>query len=178
MRRSLLLGPLLLGPLLVAALLTACGGDSDKTDGATPTVAGGLSGVGTGTPTPEAGSVARPSPISAGKAFDVSAVGQEYSPSVEDLKALPQTEITVGGKQYSGVEPGHARQKVKAVPGAQVTVQGYRPDWKRVAFFRLPAEEIAAETVVFFDSEGYISVASTKVPESEWLKSVISVGFP
>ena len=173
MRRTLLFAPLLL-----AAFAAACGGDSDKKAGASPTVAGGASGVGVGTPTPEAGAVARPSPIVVGKAFDVSAVGQEYAPTLEDLKGLPQTEITVNGKKYSGVSLATLGTKVKSVPGAQVTVQGYRPDWKRVAFFRLPSAEVAAETVLFLDAEGYISVASTKVPEGEWLKSVISVGFP
>ena len=47
-----------------------------------------------------------------------------------------------------------------------------------VAFFRLPVAEIGAETVIFVDAEGYLSIASTKVAESEWLKSVISIGFP
>jgi hypothetical protein len=170
MRRTLLAGALLL-----VGFTGACGGGSDNEDDASPTTA---SGVGAGTATPEAGAVAKPSPITVGKAFDVSALGQEYAPTIAELKTLPQTEITVNGKKYSGVSLATLGARVKSVPSAQVTVQGYRSDWKRVAFFRLPAAEIAAETVLFFDPEGYISIASTKVPEGEWLKSVISVGFP
>lgn len=173
MRRALFLAP-----LMFVAFASACRSDSDKKDDASPTTIGGLSGVGTGTPTPDAAAIAKPSPITIGKAFDVKAVGQEYAPTIDELKTLPQTEITVNGKKYSGVSLAYLGSKVKSVPTSQVTVEGYRADWKRVAFFRLPVAEIGAETVVFVDAEGYLSIASTKVPENEWLKSVISVGFP
>ena len=165
-------------PVLLVAVAVACGGDSEKEADASLTLTGGASGVGAGTPTPDVAAIPKPSPITIGKAFDVTAVGQEYAPTVDELKTLPQTEITVNGKKYSGVSLAYLGTKVKSVPSSQVTVEGYRADWKRVAFFRLPVSEIGAETVVFVDAEGYLSIASTKVPESEWLKSIISVAFP
>ena len=169
-------------PIAVGVIAMACGGGaSDGKTSATPTSPSGAAAVGAGTPTPEPPAIAKPTPPldpGAGPIFEVSALQEKFAPTFAEFKELPKTEITVNGKKYSGVSLASLGAKVKSVPSANVTVQGYRPDFKRISFFRYPIADVGSETVLIVDSEGFVSIVSAKIPEAEWLRSVITVAFP
>jgi hypothetical protein len=172
--------------LLAAGIVflgAACGGGDAKP---TPQLPAGASPAAsrTGfassfTPTPEAPPFGAPPKIIGNQpAFTVVAGRDTYIPTFEEFKALPTVQITVAGKTYRGVSLASLAERMKANPQTPVSVQGYGPGFNRQQFIRYPLAEIGSETVLLVDPDGYISVVSTKVPEGEWLRAVISVGFP
>ncbi len=174
MRQWLLTFSLTLGVLAVS-----CGGDDAEK--ATPTAPSGPGAVGVGTPTPEPPAIVKPTPpADAGplSVLELNSAQEKLTLTFSEFKALPQTEITVNGKKYSGVSLAALGAKVKSVPSANVTVQGYQPDFRRVSFFRYPVADVGSDTVLIIDGDGFISVASTKIPEGEWLRGVSLVAFP
>ncbi len=176
MRRFMIAGCAVL--LTVAA---ACGGDDgDENENGPTATPQDRQSVGVGTATPEAPPPPKPSPITEGlaQALEVSTLQKTVTFTFDEFKALPKAQITVNGKTYSGVSLATLASGIEAAPTALVTVQGYRPDWRRLQFIRYPSVDVGAETVLFIDPEGYISVASTKINDAEWLKSVVSVSFP
>lgn len=175
--------------LLVAA--PACGGDDDTTPGpGGPTAtahANGNEGNGgdagadggaepTATPTR---TVATPTPIPfTGTAIIVASRLEQFAPTLEEFKQLPATELTLpGGRAISGVTIETLAARIDIGQAAVVTIEGYAPGFGAKRFVRRPIEEIASQTVVYETASGHLALASTVLPEEEWLEAIVSVAF-
>lgn len=164
---------------MVGLLTVACGGEDGDGKATSTAVPGDPGAVGANlTPTPTPPPMKKPAPPPAqGVALEISGP-QFFGPSISELKGLMTTPITVNGKTYTGVTLAALAERVKAPAGVVMTVQGYRSDYSRIVFHRSEVAANGATTVLYIDSEGYINMASTTIPEADWLKAVMTVGFP
>ncbi len=167
---------------LSGLLLVACGGDDSES---APTATGTgepLSEVPTTStganqqPTPDR-PLSTPTPAS-DKAIALSVVAGEkhYNPSVAEFRALPVTEIRADGTK-KGVLMADLAAKVAGKEDAYVVIQGYRNDMKTLAIIRKRLSEIASNTVFIIDEQGHVNVASSALPQIEWLRAVSSIAF-
>lgn len=166
----------------LALVLAACGDDDDGP-------AGGFSAAGSPSasaadntavpnqqPTPD-----RPLPTATpasdkAVALSIAAGEKHYNPTVAEFRALPTTEIDAGGPQ-KGVLLNDLAAKVGGQPDAFVSIQGYRNDLKTLAFVRKRLSEIGSNTVLSIDDQGHVNLASSALPQIEWLKAVSVIGF-
>lgn len=179
---------LLLAAPLVALALVACGGDdddasSDGGDDASTSVAGAsvtgeASADGTPTKTPES-ALPTPTPPAADEPV-VSVVyqGSHYSPTAADLESLPQSTISAGGNEYTGVTLSYIAAQVGAPADITVTIEGYRSDGLRYAIVRYPLAEVAEDTLVVFGQNGHLELVSASLPAEEWVTSISAISFP
>lgn len=168
---------------LSGLLLLACGDDDDGAPlpagetspaAASPRPAGGEQPTPTSTPEKP---VATPTPAS-DKAIALTVVAGEknFNPSVAEFRALPVSEINAGGTR-KGVLMADLAAKVAGKADAYVVIQGYRNDLKTLAIVRKRLSEIASNTVFTIDEQGHVNIASSVLPEIEWLKAVSSIAF-
>lgn len=167
---------------LSGLLLVACGGDDSEPE---PTATGTgepLSEVpttGTGAnqqPTPDR-PLATPTPAS-DKAIALAVVAGEkhYNPTVAEFRELPVKEISAGGAK-KGVLMSDLAAKVSGKEDAYVVIQGYRNDLKTLAIIRKKLSEIGSNTVFIIDEQGHVNMASSALPQIEWLRAVSSIAF-
>lgn len=178
---------LILG-LAVLVVAAACGDD----DGAAPAPgdetattapggngnANGESDTGEPTATPTR-TIATPTPIPfTGIAIIVASRQGQFAPTLEEFKQLPVTEITLpGGETVTGVTIATLAGQIDIGEAAVVTIEGFAPGFGTKRFVRRPIEEIASETVVYETAGGHLALASTVLPEDEWLDGVASIAF-
>ena len=178
MRRFLLAAPLAI--LLVSA---ACGDGSDEdaadateTASESPTVDGSA-----GHQQPQVADKVIPTPTSIPDTLPVVQVvvaGKPFAPTRSEFGALPKITIDAGGKSYEGVSLSALAEKAGgASEGAVATIQGTRTDSLRLGAIRFPLGDIGASTVFMLDEGGRLVLASSSVPQEQWLKDVTGIAL-
>jgi hypothetical protein len=164
--------------LLPAALLVAsCGGDSSSAKTATPAKSTSPAGPATvaGQPTKDQG---QPTPTKVpddGIVLTLASSGKQYRPKLSEFKALPQSDIDVNGKKQSGVLLADLVKQVPAGSSGFVQIQGLESDLKKVANVRFKLDDVASTTVLMLDPDGHVNVASSSIPEAQWVKAVNAI---
>lgn len=170
--------PLLLLPavLLIGA---ACGDGSDKADN--PQAAASSSAA---APSAPAGQPTTNQPLPSatpvpddGTAVQVVSGKEQYAPTLADVRALPQTELTINGSKRSGVALKDLVAKVPAGAAGIVTIEGTNADRSRLGTVRFKLADIADTTLLVIDGEGHLDIVSSTIPEEQWLKSVSGVSL-
>jgi|GEM_PF-4190342 len=119
-----------------------------------------------------------PTPIPDGSPLlQVVAGGKPYTPTRADLAALPKASIDAGGKKYEGVTLAALAEAAGARAEAVVTIQGTRNDNLRFGAIRFPLAEIGPSTVLVLDESGHLLLASTSVPQEQWLKDITGISM-
>lgn len=172
--------------LLAPAAIAACGGkdDANSADASpTPTVSEADArrtevAQGLEQPVPPDRPLPTPTPLPDDvPVLQVIAGSNQFTPTREEFRALPTATISVGGKQYTGVPLAELAKRASAPDGAVVTIQGTRMDNLRYGVIRYPAADIAAGTVVYLDDSGYPALASTSIPQEQWLHTLTGIAF-
>jgi hypothetical protein len=170
---------------LLAAVLIACGGGGD--DDATPnggssstdgTPAGTLTPAESPTPTPES-PLATPTRVADDEpVMAVNSGPMELFPTVAELGALPQTEVTGSdGNSYTGTTLAVLGEQVSAPAQGFVSIQGIRSDGIRYATVRFAIEEHAGTTVVFVGESGNVEMASSSIAAANWVGAISAISY-
>jgi hypothetical protein len=174
MRRLLFAAPLAI--LLAAA---ACGDGEDK-DEAEPTQAAEESPAGNVNEQPQVPDkvIPTPTPVPDGVPIvQVVVAGKPFAPTRSEFGELPKVKIDAGGKTYEGVSLSALAEKAGASSSAVATIQGTRADNLRLGAIRFPLGEIGGSTVFMLDEGGHLVLASSSVPEEQWLKDVTGIAL-
>lgn len=165
----------------------ACGGDDSDGDepqqaGDTPTVSAAeavaSADASNQQPQSEDKQLPTPTPVNdADPVIQVVAAGNPYTPTRGEFAALPKVSINAGGKDYEGVSLASLAENAGAPAGAVVTIQGTRGDNLRFGAIRFPLAEIGASTVLVLDDSGHLRLASTSVPQEQWLKDITGIAL-
>lgn len=188
-RLSLLAAPFALALSLV---FTACGDDDDgPADGGTggdgtaasatvseadarrTEVAGGLE-------QPTVADVPLPSPTAVpddAPVVQVVSGATVFAPTSAEFAGLATAEITAGGKTYTGVTLEALAAAVEARPEAIANIEGTRADNLRFGALRFPLPEVGSTTVVVAGEGGHLSLASSSIPEGQWLRDLTGISF-
>ncbi len=163
---------LVAGALL--ALTAACGGSGAPDPTATPEPTE-IRATATSTTVP----VPTPTPLPAtADALRVASRNGIFIPTVAEFGRMPQTEIELpGGEVVSGVSIADLAAEVDAAEAAIVTVEGKQIGVDRAGFMRRPLDEVGAGVVIYITAAGQLMLASTLLPELEWLTAIRSVTF-
>lgn len=179
--------------LVLTALLAlaACGGGSGDDDGnggddgngngnaETPNANGdnGATPEPTETPTPRP--IRTPTPVPSGDpVLLVVFEANEFFPSEEEMRALPQTSVTVDGTEYSGVSLATVGQQVQAPAGTTVSLEGISSTGNRYATARYALAEVGEDTILVFGEGGVLNLVSSSIERAQWMTAVNSVSFP
>lgn len=155
------------GLLLLAG---ACGDGADEEPTALPT-----------TVPPSASPSAEPTllpPSPKGEndvAVQVVAGDKSYQPTVADLRALPQVNISDAG--VTGVALESIAEKLDVREGAIITVEGRSDDLARPRYFRGILSEHARTVVLVVDESGRVTLAGSSITKDGWVYDVEGIGF-
>jgi hypothetical protein len=169
--------------LLVPAAAAACGGDDDAPADATPTVSEADArrtevAQGLEQPVPPDKPLPTPTPVPDDLPIvQVVSGSNQLLPTRAEFGDLPTATISAAGKQFTGVTIGELARRVSAPEAALVTIQGTRIDNLRYGAIRYPLAEIAANTVVYLDESGYLRLASSSIPEEQWLHTITGIAI-
>jgi hypothetical protein len=177
---------LLIVPLLAALLaVAACGDDDNTTDGGPaasanpsdpPPATVSTRNPGIEQPSANAG---LPSPTVL-KDDDIALIvgsrGTAYQPTIGELKALPQATIQAGGTK-TGVLLSVLAAKVSGQPTDFVTITGRLQNLAQAGAIRFLLSEIGDTTVIYVDGEGRVTLASTTIPQEQWLTAITDISI-
>jgi hypothetical protein len=163
----------------------ACGGDSDGDDQApdeTPTLSpsDAVATADASNQQPQVPDKQLPTPTPVpddSPVLQVVAAGNPYTPTRADFAGLPKVSIDAGGKKYEGVALATIAESAGARAEAIVTIQGTRGDNLRFGAIRFPLAEIGTSTVLVLDETGHMLLASTSVPQEQWLKDITGISM-
>jgi hypothetical protein len=173
---------------LVLFVGAACGdddGDGDggeQADGETPTLspADAVATSDASNQQPQAPDKPLPSPTpvpDGSPLLQVVVAGNPYTPTRAEFADLPKTSIDAGGNKYEGVTLAALAEQAGAAAESVVTIQGTRSDNLRFGAIRFPLAEIGASTVLVMDESGHLLLASTSVPQDQWLKDITGIAM-
>lgn len=175
MRRLLFAAPL--GILLFAA---SCGDGTDKAD-PTPTAAASQeASPSDGSEQPQVPDKPLPSPTPIPDDLPIVQVvagTNGFRPTRQEFAALATSKVQAGGKTYEGVSLALLAEKAGATPDTIATIQGTRSDNLRLGAVRFPLSELATTTVLYLDEGGHMMLASSSIPQEQWLKDVTGVAL-
>lgn len=166
-------------PLAILALSAACGDGPDK-DEQEQTQAAEQSPVSNPNEQPQVPDkdLATPTPVPDGvPILQVVGGGNAFTPTRPEFAELPKTKLDANGKTYEGVTLAALAEKTGADGASVVTIHGTRLDNLRLGAIRFSLGEIASSTVLFLDENGRMVLASTSVPQEQWLKDVTSIAL-
>lgn len=168
-----------------AILLGVACGDDDAGDGdaaeATPTSpADAIASADASNQQPQAPDQQLPTPTPVADSdpvVQVVAAGNPYTPTRSDFANFPKEKISAGGKDYEGVTLAALAEQAGGGASTTVTIQGTRNDNLRFGAIRFPLAEIGASTVLILDDSGHVLLASTSVPQEQWLKDITGIAL-
>lgn len=108
-------------------------------------------------------------------AVQVVAGDKSYQPTVADLRALPQ--VNISGAGVTGVALESIAEKLDVREGATITVEGRSDDLARPRFFRGILNEHARTAVLVVDESGRVTLAGSSIPKEGWVYDVEGIGF-
>lgn len=153
-----------------AVLNLACGDGADEQATAPPITAAP-------SPSPSAEPTLLPPSPKAETDVAVQAVSGErsYQPTVADLRALPQ--VNLSGQGVTGVALESIAEKLGARSSAVVTVEGRSDDLARPRYWRGILAEHTRTAVLVVDDKGRVTLAGSSIPRDGWIYDVEGISF-
>ena len=108
-------------------------------------------------------------------AVQVVAGDKSYQPTVADLRALPQ--VNLSGAGVTGVALASIGEKLDVRAGAIVTVEGRSDDLARPRYWRGVLDEHARTAVLVVDDSGRVTLAGSSIPKEGWVYDVEGISF-
>ena len=167
-------------PLAILLLGAACGDGPDKDEQDEATAAADVSPVSNPNEQPQVPDKQLPTPTPVPDSVplvQVVAGGKTFTPTRPEFGDLPKTKVEAGGKTYEGVTLSALATQAGAGEGAIATIQGTRMDNLRLGAIRFALSEIGSSTVLYLDENGHLLLASSSVPQDQWLKDVTGIAL-
>jgi len=108
-------------------------------------------------------------------AVQVVAGDKNYQPTVADLRALPQ--VNLSGAGVTGVALASIGEKLDVRAGAIITVEGRSDDLARPRYWRGVLDEHARTVVLVVDDGGRVTLAGSSIPKEGWVYDVEGISF-
>lgn len=179
LRRYVLGGAL----ILTVALFAACGDDdnanSNAPDGTAPTAAN-ADATAEPTPEPERTPRTRPTPTPVaddGVILIVSGGEALYEPLRREFESLPQTAVTVGGTEYTGVSLVDLAEAAGVPDAAYATLEGQAPEGGRYIDIRLDLAESGADSILVSGETGNLRLVGGTLEAAQMATAVAAVDF-
>jgi len=109
--------------------------------------------------------------------FQAVAGSTQFTPTRAEFAALATVQLSAGGQNYTGVPISAIAEKVAGRADGTVTIEGTRVDNLRFGVIRFPLTDIAESTVLVLDEQGHILLASSSIPQDQWLKVITGIAF-
>ncbi len=149
----------------------ACGNGADE-EGSTPAPTTATTGA---TPSAEP-TLLPPSPkAETDVALQVVSGDKNYQPTVAELRALPQ--VNLSGQGVTGAALESIAEKLDVRETAVVTVEGRSDDLSRPRFWRGILDEHARTVVLVVDDNGRVTLAGSSIPRDGWVFDVEGIAF-